>query len=81
MIKKLKQFFTRVNHVDFISETSIDIILELINQFSFKILIQSYSNVMRIYTFDFDLEEARLTLHEYVQQKKQFQLEWISSKC
>ena len=74
VIKKLKQFFTQVNHVDFISETSIDGKLELINQFSFKIGIQSYSNVGRMSTFDINLQEATVTPDDYVQQEINFNL-------
>ena len=74
VIKKLKQFFTRVNHVDFISETSIDKKLELINQLISKIGIQSYSNVGRISTFDINLQEATVTPDDYVQQEINFNL-------
>ena len=74
IIKKMKQFFTRVNHINFISETSIDNKLELINQFNFKIGIQSYSNIGRVSTFEVDLAEATVTPDQYVQQEINFNL-------
>ena len=74
VIEKMKQFCTLVNHVNFISERSIDNKLKLINQFSFKVGIQSYSNIGRVSTFDVDLEEATVTPDEYVQQEIDFNL-------
>ena len=44
----------------------------MIDQFSFKIRIQSSSNVGRISTFDINLEEATVTPDEYVQQEINF---------
>ena len=60
--------------MDFISETSIDRKSELINQSSFKIGIQSYSNVGRIFTFEINLQEATVTPDDYVWQEINFNL-------
>ena len=60
---KLKQYFTRVNHVEFISNSDIDLftvsdeddVIDFIKDFKFEIGVQAYSNVGLMATFNVDI--------------------------
>ena len=73
IIKKMKQYFTRVNNVNFISETKVDItpnsnnLESILKAFKFTVGVQSYSNIGRVCRFTVDGADNTVTPDSYVQ--------------
>ena len=84
VMKKMKQYFTRVNHVEFISnsESSIDLfdasdeddIIKFVKDFKFDIGVQAYSNVGHMAIFNVNVADASVTPDEFVGNEIQFNL-------
>ena len=79
---KLKQYFTRVNHVEFISNSDIDLftvsddddVIDFIKDFKFEIGVQAYSNVGHMATFKVDVGNTSVTPDEFVGNEIHFNL-------
>ena len=73
IIKKMKQYFTRVYNVDFISEAKVDItsnsnnLESILKAFKFTVGVQSYSNIGRVCRFTVDGADNTVTPDSYVQ--------------
>ena len=79
---KLKQYFTRVNHVEFISNSDIDLftvsdeddVIDFIKDFKFEVGVQAYSNVGHMATFNVDVGNTSVTPDEFVGNEIHFNL-------
>ena len=80
-IEKLKQYFTRVNQVKFLSTSKIHIstglqdILQQLKKFKFTVGVRSYSDVDQLCTFEVDLSTKDVvTPDAYVMRESNFNL-------
>ena len=82
IVKIMKQYFTRVNHIEFISNSVIDIfdlteddkLIDFVKQFEFQIGVQAYSNVGHLATFVIDVGNKTVTPDEVVENEIKFNL-------
>ena len=80
---KLKQYFTQVNHVEFISNSDFylfhvsdeDDIIDFIKDFKFEIGVQVYSNVVHMVIFNVNIGSMPITPDKFVDNNS-FQSHW-----